>query len=240
MNGGGGGSGQGAMAPGGQTWDQLRREARKIENELDTKLAAFGKQCSRYEYGSAQSGETGLSVATNLTLTSTDIESLIERLTLINDQIGVLSKQGTEVRNQHILARHRDILHDFTEEYKRLNSIATSERNRADLLGSSREFATQQPTSTQGVLLRERGTLDKTHSEIDNVVAQAYGVASSLGQQRQMFDGIDARLAMIGAKFPVMNSVMNAIRRKKNRDNLILTGVGSVLLFCMLLYWMNK
>lgn len=230
---------QGATALGGQlSWDQLRREARKIENELDIKLAAFGKQCSKYEYGST--GESGMSVATNLTLASNDIESLIERLRTINDQINTLSQNGTETRNQHILARHRDILHDFTEEYKRLNSIATSERNRADLLGSSQGFGTSQPASTQGVLLRERGTLDRSHSEIDNVVAQAYGVASSLGQQRQMFDGIDARLAMIGAKFPVMNSVMNAIRRKKNRDTMILTGVGSLLFLCMLLYWMNK
>lgn len=230
---------QGQPVIGGQlSWDQLRREARKIENELDTKLAAFGKQCSRYEYGST--GESGMSVATNLTLTSNDIESLIEQLRNINEQIATLSQEGTETRNHHILARHRDILHDFTEEYKRLNSIALSERNRVDLLGSSQGFGTSQPTSTQGILLRERGTLDRSHSEIDTVVAQAYGVASSLGQQRQMFDGIDARLALIGAKFPVMNSVMNAIRRKKNRDTLILTGVGSVLFLCMLLYWMNK
>lgn len=237
MNGGGH---QGTVELGGQSWDHLRREARKLENEIDTKLAAFGKQCSRYEYGSTQTGESGMSVATNLTLASNDIESLIERLRRINENIGLLSKEGSASRNQHILARHRDILDDFTEEYRRLNSIATSERNRADLLGSSQGFGTTQAVGAKDALLRERGTLDRTLNDIDNVVAQAYGVASSLGQQRQMFDGIDARLAMIGAKFPVMNSVLNAIRRKKNRDNVILTGVGSVLFLCMLVYWMNK
>lgn len=221
-------------------------QARRLENEIDIKLAAFGKQCSRYEYGGGSLGsETGISMASNLSMASVEIERLIEQLQGINDDIALLSQQqASDVQRHHVLLRHRDILRDFAQEYKRLNSIAISERNRADLLGSSQGMAASginsQPGNAKGLLLRERSTLDRSHSAIDTVVAQAHGVSSGLGQQRQMFDSIDTRLAMLGTKFPVMNSVLNAIRRKKNRDNVILMGVAAFCIVVMLLYWINK
>eukprot|EP00889_Picochlorum_renovo_P004145 jgi/Picre1/31175/NNA_006529.t1 len=170
--------------------------ARKIENELDMKLAAFGKLCSRYEYGYT-GGESGISAATSLSMASSEIESLIAQLTTLNSHMSV---QETSESRAHIVARHKDILHDYSQEYKRLGNIAAASRNRADLLGLS------------------GGQVSS------GIISRAYGVSSSLGQQRQLFDSIDSRLAMLGAKYPVMNSVLNAIRRRKNRDNVILTG----------------
>ncbi|KAI8107100.1 hypothetical protein M9434_001745 [Picochlorum sp. BPE23] len=224
---------------GTKTWEDLRREARKIENELDMKLAAFGKLCSRYEYGYT-GGESGISAATSLSMASSEIESLIAQLTTLNSHMSV---QETSESRAHIVARHKDILHDYSQEYKRLGNIAAASRNRADLLGLSGgqvSSGNHQPGSAKGQLLRERGALDRSASALDTVVSQAYGVSSSLGQQRQLFDSIDSRLAMLGAKYPVMNSVLNAIRRRKNRDNVILTGVTAVCIVCMLIYWMNK
>lgn len=42
-------------------------------------------------------------------------------------------------------------------------------------------------------------------------------VSGSLGQQRAVFEGVTGKLGALGAKFPVVNTLMNAIRRRKNR-----------------------
>jgi Golgi SNAP receptor complex protein 1 len=215
-----------------QSWESLRREARKLENELDMKLASFGKQ---YAYDNNAGSE---------------IESLIDQLKRLNDAI--LEESRTQHQGNHrVLAqRHADILQDFVEEYKRLNSLAAFERSRVDLLGGGAQSGnssilggeSSQPGNgtAKGLLLRERGALDRAHSGIDNVVAQAYGVASGLSQQRQLFQGIDSRLGILGAKFPAMNSVLNAIRRKKNRDAVILSSVAGFLFVLMFVYWVRK
>lgn len=217
-------------------------QARKLEGELDTKVAAYGKLCSAYEYGYS-AGESGLSSDQALNQRSVEIESLINRLRSINDEIASLSgESGSSESRAHMLARHRDILQDFTHEFKRLSSIANATRDRADLLGTGRTMSPggNGMTSTTGLLLRERGALDRSGSAIDTVVAQAYGVASHLTQQRQLFDSIDSKLTTIGAKFPVVNSVLNAIRRKKNRDNVILASVMAACILMILIYWIRK
>jgi Golgi SNAP receptor complex protein 1 len=53
--------------------------------------------------------------------------------------------------------------------------------------------------------------------QMDDAMGQAQAVASSLADQRQMFDNIGSKLMTIGNKFPIVNGLLNAIRRKKNR-----------------------
>ena len=217
-------------------------QARKIEGDLDTKIAAFGKLCSAFEYGYA-AGESGLSTDQALVQKSAEIESLINELTVVNDKISTCIGSNGSNSRAHVLARHRDILHDFTQEYKRLSNIAGAARDRADLLGSSMKGGSASnagTNSTTGLLLRERSTLDRSSSAIDTVVAQAYGVASHLGQQRQLFDALDSKLTSLGAKFPVVNSILNAVRRRKNRENVILASVMAVCVLLILIYWSRK
>lgn len=42
-------------------------------------------------------------------------------------------------------------------------------------------------------------------------------VSSGLGQQRAVFEGIGGKMSSLGAKFPVVNTLLNAVRRRRNR-----------------------
>lgn len=53
--------------------------------------------------------------------------------------------------------------------------------------------------------------------QLDDVIGQAQAVTSSLGEQRRIFENIGGKLVSVSAKFPMVNGVMNAIRRKKNK-----------------------
>ena len=64
--------------------------------------------------------------------------------------------------------------------------------------------------------------------------------ALALGQQRSLLIDIDSKVGSVGQKFPVMNSIMTSIRRKKSREQLILSAVVASCLLFIIIYWMNK
>jgi Golgi SNAP receptor complex protein 1 len=91
----------------------LPLQARKLESELDVKIAAYGKLCSGYEYGYAK-GESGLAADQQLQSKAGEIERLLARLSDANDAMRSTLSGGADARS-HTLARHRDILHDFQQ-----------------------------------------------------------------------------------------------------------------------------
>lgn len=220
----------------------LPPQARKLESDLDIRIAAYGKLCTSYEYGYTK-GEAGLATDQALESKSSEIESLLSRLDQINSSMKPIVTTPGDPRS-HTFARHNDILSDFSQEFRRLKSVITAARERASLLGGGGGVSPSSPImpnqSGTGLLLRERGLLAGANSALDDVMGMAQGVATGLGQQRSVFDGVGGKLAGLGAKFPVVNSLMNAIRRRKNRDNTILAAVVAVCTLLMLIYWVNK
>ncbi|KAI3429851.1 hypothetical protein D9Q98_010163 [Chlorella vulgaris] len=224
-----------------KAWDDLRREARKLEGELDMKVAAYGKLCSNYEYGYSK-GESGMATDQLLQAKCAEIEQLISRLSDANDGMRSALSGGADSRS-HTLARHRDILHDFQQEFRRLQSIVGAARDRLDLLGGAgggQHAPLHQTAGNAGLLLRERGMLASTNAALDEVMGTAQAVSGGLGQQRSMFEGISGKMSSLGSKFPVVNTLMNAIRRRKNRDNFILAAVVAACTLFILVYWWNK
>lgn len=211
------------------------------------KIAAYGKLCTSYEYGYTK-GEAGLATDQALQSKSLEIESLLSRLDQVNSSMKPIINTSGDPRS-HTFARHNDILSDFSQEFRRLKSVVTAARERASLLGGAHGNGTSPSSSSSpimpnqsgtGLLLRERGLLAGANSALDDVMGMAQGVATGLGQQRTVFDGVGGKLAGLGAKFPVVNSLMNAIRRRKNRDNTILAAVVAVCVLLILIYWVNK
>lgn len=203
------------------------------------KIAAYGKLSTSYEYGYAK-GESGLATDQALDLQAVEISALLTRLGEINESLKSVVGTTGDARS-HTVARHRDILHDFNQEFKRLGSVVSAARERASLLENTGNSSPIMPNqSGMGLLLRERGVLSSTHSALDDVMGMAQGVATGLGQQRALFTGIGGKLAGVGSRFPVVNSLLNAIRRRKNRDNVILAGVVALCTLLLLIYWVNK
>ena len=47
-------------------------------------------------------------------------------------------------------------------------------------------------------------------------------------------------MGALGAKFPVVNNLVAAIRRRKSKDTLVLSAVVAVCTLFLLAYWSNK
>jgi len=220
-----------------RAYDDLRKEARKLESDLEVKLAAYSKMANRLDH--LGQGEAGLAADQLASSKESSIEGALRRLSDVNDSMGGEIGGGADPR-AHTLARHRDILNDLTQEFRRLRSSYGAARERADLLAGAQSDSFTAAQASTGLLLRERTGIQNSNAALDDVIGQAQAVSSSLGEQRGLFDNIGTKLAGVSGKFPVVNGVLNSIRRKKNKDSLILAAVITVCTLFLLIYWMRK
>ena len=71
-------------------------------------------------------------------------------------------------------------------------------------------------------------------------MGQAQAVASNLSSQKRLFGNMGTKLATVGAQFPVVNSLLTSIRRRKSKDTIVLTSVIFVCTILLLFYWARK
>jgi golgi SNAP receptor complex member 1 len=87
-------------------WEELRREARKLEGDLDVKLSSYARLAAR-----SSSSAAGAADRSSWKSTELEIQSLLGKLQDVNDAMSRCA--ATSVSQK--LARHRDILHEFTQ-----------------------------------------------------------------------------------------------------------------------------
>ena len=68
-------------------------------------------------------------------------------------------------------------------------------------------------------------------AQLDDVLGQAAAVGSNLGEQRRVFENTGSKLMTLTAKFPIVNNILNSIRRKKSK----VSSVGMCAGVCVLL-----
>ncbi|XP_065621708.1 Golgi SNAP receptor complex member 1-2-like [Quercus suber] len=100
-------------------WEELRREARKIEGDLDVKLNSYAKLGARFTQGGyVDTGSPSVGSSRSWKSMEMEIQSLLEKLLDINDSMSRCAASATPATSvTQKLARHRDILHEFTQVY---------------------------------------------------------------------------------------------------------------------------
>ncbi|XP_025217042.1 Golgi SNAP receptor complex member 1 isoform X1 [Theropithecus gelada] len=136
-------------------WEDLRKQARQLENELDLKLVSFSKLCTSYSHSSTRDGRrdryssdttpllNGSSQDRMFETMAIEIEQLLARLTGVNDKMAEYTNSaGVPSLNaalMHTLQRHRDILQDYTHEFHKTKANFMAIRERENLMGSVRK-----------------------------------------------------------------------------------------------------
>lgn len=209
-------------------WEELRKEARKIEGDLDVKLSSYAKLGARFTQG--DTGSPTLGSSRSWKSMEMEIQSLLEKLLDINDSMSrcaASAAPATSVTQK--LARHRDILHEYTQEFRRIKGNMNTMREHAELLSSVRddisEYKASGSMSPKVQLLRERAAIHGSISHIDEVISQAQATRSVLGSQRALFGDVGGKVKLLSEKFPVIRGLLGSIRRKRSRDTLILAAV---------------
>ncbi|XP_026082202.1 Golgi SNAP receptor complex member 1 isoform X1 [Carassius auratus] len=237
-------------------WEDLRKQARQLENELDLKLVSFSKLCT--SYSSSRDGRRGDSSSDTTPLLSNstqdrmfetmsvEIEQLLAKLTGVNDNMAeYTSTPGVTSLNaalMHTLQRHRDILQDYTHEFHKTKSNFMAIREREDLLGSVRKDI-ETYKSGSGVnnrrtelFLKEHEHLRNSDRLLDDTISIAMATKENMTSQRGFLKSIQSRVNTLANRFPAINNLIQRINLRKRRDSLILGGVIGICTILLLLY----
>uniref|UniRef100_A0A8C9KKR2 Golgi SNAP receptor complex member 1 n=1 Tax=Panthera tigris altaica TaxID=74533 RepID=A0A8C9KKR2_PANTA len=225
-------------------WEDLRKQARQLENELDLKLVSFSKLCTSYSHSSTRDGRrdryssdttpllNGSSQDRMFETMAIEIEQLLARLTGVNDKMAEYTNSaGVPSLNaalMHTLQRHRDILQDYTHEFHKTKANFMAIRERENLMGSVRK-----DIDGSGVNNRRTELFLKEHDHLRNI---AMATKENMTSQRGMLKSIQSKMNTLANHFPAVNSLIQRINLRKRRDSLILGGVIGVCTILLLLY----
>ncbi|KAJ3362261.1 hypothetical protein GGF32_006293 [Allomyces javanicus] len=232
-------------------WNSLRRSARQVEAECQSKLAKFSAMAAAYSshaQGTAGSGSNapstrlggtaGPGAAASTEAIEREITDLLRQLA---NHVDRLSSNDVQAKappaSFHLAQRHRDTLQDLTREFRRIKSNLVAAREHAELLESVRSDIKAAKTFDENYLATERMRLDSTHIMVDDLIEQAQETHSDLTAQRELLLGANRRMGGVNGVFPQLMSLMTRIRIRKRRDTIILSGVTAVCIF--LLYLMH-
>ncbi|KAL9238553.1 hypothetical protein vseg_012956 [Gypsophila vaccaria] len=215
------------------SWDSLRKQARKLEAQLDEQMILYRKLVS-----------SKVDTEDNNNLQSV-IEQLLQQLDQVNNQMQVWVSSGGAEMVSHTLTRHQEILLDLTQEFYRLRSSLRAKQEHASLLQDFREFDRNKldlegGNSEEQALLKERANISRNTGQMDTVISQAQSTLGTLMIQRSTFGGINSKISNVSSRLPTVNQILTSIKRKKSMDTIILSLVASVCTFLILIYWLTK
>nr|DAD46372.1 TPA_asm: hypothetical protein HUJ06_004602 [Nelumbo nucifera] len=147
------------------SWDALRKQARKLESQLDEQMSSYRKLVS-----------AKVDDADNNDLES-GIDRLLKQLQQVDSQMQAwVSSGGSEIVS-HTLTRHQEILQDLTQEFYRLLSRLRAKREHASLLEDFRESNQTRVDLEEGGISEEQALL-KEHASISRSAGQVHDTSN--------------------------------------------------------------
>ncbi|XP_077291341.1 golgi SNAP receptor complex member Gos28 [Arctopsyche grandis] len=222
-------------------WEDLRKQARNLENDIDVKLVAFSKLGAGGGGSSLQADTVPLLSADDMFETmAMEIQQLINRLAAVNDKMAEQTSSGAAML--HTRQRHREILQDYQQEFRKTQGNWISRREREDLLRGAEGNGSQHipgGLSRRDQYTKEGAHLHSSHHMVDEQINIAMETREHLSTQRQSFKKLQTRFNDMSNRFPAIHSLIHRINSRKKRDSLIVGIVVGVCTFLMLLYAFN-
>ncbi|XP_070507738.1 Golgi SNAP receptor complex member 1 [Chironomus tepperi] len=218
-----------------ESWDDLRKKSRNLENEIDLKLVSLSKICSGSGHSGGESSPLISSEFTYDTI-SVEINDMLAKLSDYNDKMTQIKPTGNAM--MHTQSRHRDILNAYRTEFNKITQNHNIKLEREELLRGSGLLSSNSSNSLsrRDMYLKESQHLSNSHSMVNDQINIAIETQKSLKTQRKAFKKIQNRFNNLANAFPRINSLVQRINIKKRRDSLILGLVIAVCTLLMLLY----
>lgn len=232
-----------------QPWDVLRRNTRNLESAIDARLTTYSQLASKIaraaDHTTLDMTGAGSSSASETREHSEHVELETELESLINELSNSVDALTAKLDDPaippttpqlHAVQRHRELLFDFTRDFRRSQTNVRHAIDRRDLLGNVQgdiDAYKAAHASDADALLAERARIDNSHGMIDRTLEQAYATRADFADQRSTLRAISTRMSSSAAQVPGLNSIITLIGRRKTRDSVImgcLIGTLTVLL----------
>lgn len=139
-------------------------------------------------------------------------------------------------QQEGLIRRYSEINFDLRSEFKRLSQTIQRKKESLELFGSSGASSDKSADQTgSGLanykLLRERSSIQSAQKGVGDMLQQAHSAKETLTGQRSTINSAVSGLASITSAAPSFNRLIDAMQKKKFRDNVILACVVGVMVF---------
>jgi Golgi SNAP receptor complex protein 1 len=228
------------------SWEDLRKDARYLENEIDSKLVSYSKVGANAAFAPSSEIDSDtvplLSSDKMFDSLSDEIEGLLARLSKVNDQMTEISTATPGLSTPavvHTIQRHRDILQDYSQEFRKTQNNLRCRKEREELLqGVKKEIDSSKSALNRrlDLYMKEHDHLKNSERMVDEQIVIAIDTKESLVTQRAAFKKIQSRINDITTRFPAINNLIQKINLKKRKDSIIVGLVIGVCTFLFIIY----
>lgn len=226
-------------------WEDLRKQARQLENEIDLKLVTFSKLGTGHAVVNKGSSDTEPLLGTDHSFeaTAAEIQHLLNKLSAVSDKLGEVSATSSPPTAAvlHTVQRHREILQDYTQEFNKIQANYRARKEREDLLHSVRTDIDNYKSSNglnrrMDLNLKENEHVRNSNRLVDEQISIAIETRDHLSNQRIIFKRFQTRINDLSNRFPLLNGLIQKIHVRKRRDSLILGVVVGICTILLLAY----
>ena len=176
---------------------------------------------------------------------TTDIQRTLSSLTdLIQTQMAPLAEKTGKSQHSLLVKRYREILFDSTADYKKIHANMARRRETLELFrASSPPNSLNSPLNNNNgegnnpemdYLFRERNAIGNSMRSATSVLGQAAQIHDNLRHQGQSLRTVGGTVVQMASHVPGLNYLIDAIRRRRSREDTILSIViASCILFTL-------
>ena len=182
--------------------------------------------------------ESGTSTADEEITLRNDIQRTLSTLQdLIHTKLSPAAETTGKPQHLHLVKRYREILFDLTSDFDKTSTQIQRKKQQMELFsGANRNGGGADTDPGMEHLLRERGHINNSLNASSNVIAQASEIHADLRSQGLSLRGVTGTLVKIGSQVPGLNRLMENIRRKRARDDMVVAGVIAACILFVLWY----
>lgn len=234
-----------------EEFDTLRREATKLERNLEDKIARFHLLAQKIQIDSpltrrskspslddAENGNSSISNSAAVSeekLMANDISRTLGQLNdLINTKMAPAAEKSNKAQHSLLVKRYREILFDSTNDFKKTSGAIHRKRESMELFSGATGDGMQAEDPAMEQLLRERNAIGNSLKSASSVLNQASDIRNELRNQGMALRGAGTKVLNMAGKIPGLNGLIDNIRRRRGRDDMVVSGtIATCILFTL-------
>lgn len=236
-------------------FDALRREATKLERHLEDRVAKYQQLAQRFTTDSSSGTSSSnsnsnsssnnprsskfLSIEEEESLLSNDITRTISAMSdLVNNRMAPASERTGRSQHTLLVKRYREILFDCSTDYQKTSAAVMRRREAMELFAGANTSGENGEGEDPDMehLLRERNAIGSSLRMTSNMINQAEEVSRDLRFQGSSLTSVHGIVGRIAANVPGINHLVDVIKRKRSRDDMILSCVVAACILFILWY----
>ena len=210
-------------------WEELRRQIRRCEGDIESKLSSFARLVST---DSSTRNNQSQSLSGELSQKLLQLKELNNTL-----QEYVNSQYSPPPSMLQTTERHREVLQDYQQEFSKTSENIRTLQKREALFNPSYKRVNDQ-NSKSDLLLKENEHAKHTTRLADEIINIAFDAKENLSNQRKALSTVFNTTDSITNKFPLLNRVANKIQLKRKKESIVLGSVIAIglIIFIFLLF----